>query len=264
MRLAVAKTRREYIYPAVHYASTIPATSTNYPAMGQRLRLKASFVIPSNWTIEEKAILLGLKKYGAIVADNSGGFFSISVSPDNRWPANCFNHLAAVSIDNFEVIQTTGPMEGPRSSNPPTVDAGADQVIGIDEIATLSATITAPNGGATTSWRLYSGPASVQLTNPNNATATASFTTQGIYTFIVSVSDNVHAVAYDAVVVKVMPHVRMANISTRLAVGTGQDVAIAGFIINGNSPKSVIVRALGPTLTGFGISGALDDPMLDL
>ena len=187
MRLAVAKTRREYIYPAVHYASTIPATSTNYPAMGQRLRLKASFVIPSNWTIEEKAILLGLKKYGAIVADNSGGFFSISVSPDNRWPANCFNHLAAVSIDNFEVIQTTGPMEGPRSSNPPTVDAGADQVIGIDEIATLSATITAPNGGATTSWRLYSGPASVQLTNPNNATA--SFTTQGIYTFIVSVSD---------------------------------------------------------------------------
>lgn len=83
----MAKTRREYIYPALHYASTIPATSTNYSAMGQRLRLKASFVIPSNWTIEEKAILLGLKKYGAIVADNSGRFFSISVSPDNRWPA---------------------------------------------------------------------------------------------------------------------------------------------------------------------------------
>jgi hypothetical protein len=264
MRLAVAKTRREYIYPAVHYASTIPATSTNYPAMGQRLRLKASFVIPSNWTIEEKAILLGLKKYGVIVADNSGGFFSISVSPDNRWPGNCFDHLATVSIDNFEVIQTTGPTEGPRSPNPPTVDAGADQVIGIDDIATLSATITAPNGGATTSWRLYAGPASVQLTNPNNATATASFSTQGTYTFMVSVSDNVHAVAYDAVVVKVMPHVRMANISTRLAVGTGQDVAIAGFIINGNSPKSVIVRALGPTLSGFGVAGVLDDPMLDL
>ena len=62
MRLAVAKTRREYIYPAVHYASSIPASSTNYPAMGQRLRLKASVVIPSNWTTEEKAILLGLKK----------------------------------------------------------------------------------------------------------------------------------------------------------------------------------------------------------
>ena len=62
MRLAVAKTRREYIYPAVHYASSIAASSTNYPAMGQRSRLKASVVIPSNWTTQEKAILLGLKK----------------------------------------------------------------------------------------------------------------------------------------------------------------------------------------------------------
>jgi hypothetical protein len=264
MRLAVAKTRREYIYPAVHYASTIPATSTNYPAMGQRLRLKASFVIPSNWTIEEKAILLGLKKHGAIVADNSGGFFSISVSPDNRWPANCFDHLATVSLDNFEVIQTTGPTEGPRSPGAPTVDAGPDQVIGIDVAATLSATVTAPNGGVTTSWRLYSGPAPVQLTTPNNATTGASFTVPGIYTFMVSVTDNVHAVAYDAVVVKVMPRVRMANISTRVVVGTGQGMAIAGFIINGNSPKNVIIRALGPTLTGFGIAGALDDPVLDL
>ncbi|PYK73689.1 MAG: hypothetical protein DME44_00530, partial [Verrucomicrobia bacterium] len=64
MRLAVVRTRREYIYPAVHCASSIPASSTNYPAMGQRLRLKANFVIPSNWTTEEKAILLSLKKYG--------------------------------------------------------------------------------------------------------------------------------------------------------------------------------------------------------
>ncbi len=81
---------------------------------------------------------------------------------------------------------------------------------------------------------------------------------------MVSVSDGVHAVAYDAVVVKVMPRVRMANISTRVVVGTGQDMAIAGFIINGNLPKSVIVRALGPTLTGFGIAGTLNDPVLDL
>jgi hypothetical protein len=81
---------------------------------------------------------------------------------------------------------------------------------------------------------------------------------------MVSVSDNVHAAAYDAVIVKVMPRVRMANISTRVGAGTGQDVAIAGFIISGDSPKRVIVRALGPTLTGFGIAGALNDPMLDL
>ena len=44
LRLCVAKTRREYIYPARHYASSIPATSVNYPAMGQRLRLKANLL----------------------------------------------------------------------------------------------------------------------------------------------------------------------------------------------------------------------------
>src|SRR5437762_568620 len=264
MRLAVAKTRREYIYPAVHYASSIPATSINYPAMGQRLRLKASFVIPSNWTIEEKAILLGLKKYGAIVADNSGGFFSISPAPDNRWPANCFDHLATISIDNFEVIQTTGPTEGPRSPGAPTVDAGPDRVIGIDDTATLNAVINAPNGGATINWRLYSGPAAVQLTNPITGTADASFSAPGSYTFMISVTDNIHAVAYDAVIIKVMPHIRMANISTRAAVGTAQNVAIVGFIINGDSPKRVLVRALGPSLTPFGIARALNDPMLDL
>jgi K319L-like, PKD domain len=264
MRLAVAKTRREYIYPAVHYASSIPASSTNYPAMGQRLRLKASFVIPSNWTVEEKAILLGLKKYGAIVADNSGGFFSISVAPDDRWPAGCFDHLASISIDNFEVIQTTGPTEGPRSPGAPTVDAGPDQVIGIDDTATLRAVISAPNGGTTVNWRPYSGPALVQLTNSNTATANASFTAPGSYTFMVSVTDNIHVVAHDAVIINVMPHVRMANVSTRAAVGTTQSVAIAGFIINGDSPKRVMVRALGPSLTPFGVAGALADPMLDL
>jgi hypothetical protein len=81
---------------------------------------------------------------------------------------------------------------------------------------------------------------------------------------MVSVTDNIHAVAYDAVVIKVMPHVRMANISSRVAVGTAQNVAIAGFIISGDSSKRVMVRALGPSLTPFGVAGALSDPMLDL
>src|SRR5204863_6913684 len=126
VRLVVAKSRREYIYPARHYASSIPATSVNYPAMGQRLRLKAGFVIAQNWTIEEKAVLLALKKYGVIVADN-GNFFSISVCPDDRFAGNAFDHLSTITIDNFEVIITTGPNEGPRSPGAPIVVAGPVQ-----------------------------------------------------------------------------------------------------------------------------------------
>src|SRR4030095_6091489 len=100
----VKRSRKEYIYPATHYASTNPATLINIPAMGQRVRLKASFVPPGNWTKEEKAVAAGLKKYGAFVADN-GGFFSISITPDDRWPGSCFGHIHSLAITHFEVNQ---------------------------------------------------------------------------------------------------------------------------------------------------------------
>lgn len=57
----------------------------------------------------------------------------------------------------------------------------------------------------------------------------------------------------------------LGNISTRLRVGTGDDVLVGGLVIEGNGPKQVLVRALGPTLlTQFGLSGALADPTLEL
>jgi len=57
---------------------------------------------------------------------------------------------------------------------------------------------------------------------------------------------------------------KAANISTRGMVGTGQNVLIAGFIISGNQSKKVIVRALGPTLSNFGVNGPLADPTVTI
>jgi hypothetical protein len=57
---------------------------------------------------------------------------------------------------------------------------------------------------------------------------------------------------------------RLANISTRLQVGTGDDVLIGGFIMRGPPSKRVLVRALGPSLSAFGITNALADPVLEL
>ena len=54
------------------------------------------------------------------------------------------------------------------------------------------------------------------------------------------------------------------DLSTRLHVENGQHVGIAGFVIKGSASKKVIVRALGPTLAQFGLSGVLQDPVLDL
>ncbi len=58
----------------------------------------------------------------------------------------------------------------------------------------------------------------------------------------------------------------MGNISTRLSVGTGNNVLIEGFIVQGpsGSTKKIIVRAIGPSLLPFGIADALANPTLEI
>jgi hypothetical protein len=60
------------------------------------------------------------------------------------------------------------------------------------------------------------------------------------------------------------PFDQFLNISTRVLVGSGDNVGIAGFIVAGSDPKRVIIRAMGPSLRGAGISNALQDPVLEL
>jgi hypothetical protein len=209
-RLVVAKTLcNHYLYPANHYAAPATNTNTNLPAMGQRLRLKAAFAIPAGWTTEEKSVLLGLKKYGALVADN-GSVFSISVTPDDRWPANCFNDLAGISITNFEVVQATGPNGGPRSPGAPTANAGPGQTVGFGKSAQLAGVVVCSNPPPVIQWRAFSGPGTVNFANPAQTNTTAGFSAPGVYTLELSADDGVHAVAYDAVVITVANSIQAA------------------------------------------------------
>lgn len=57
---------------------------------------------------------------------------------------------------------------------------------------------------------------------------------------------------------------RLVNISTRLQVGTNDNVLIAGFIVRGGTSKRLIVRGIGPSLVNNGISSPLDNPVLEL
>ena len=54
------------------------------------------------------------------------------------------------------------------------------------------------------------------------------------------------------------------NLSTRGLVSGGDNVLIGGFIVSGTEPKSIVLRALGPTLSGYGVSNVLTDPILSL
>ena len=56
----------------------------------------------------------------------------------------------------------------------------------------------------------------------------------------------------------------LVNLSSRAQVGTGDNVLISGFVVGAGSDKTVLIRAVGPTLTSLGVSGALADPVLSL
>jgi hypothetical protein len=58
---------------------------------------------------------------------------------------------------------------------------------------------------------------------------------------------------------------KLANISTRAFVSTGDDIVIAGFILGNQAvPDRIVIRGIGPSLTGFGVPGALANPTLEL
>jgi hypothetical protein len=108
MRFTVRQTRLAYVYPATHYASKL--TDPALPRMGERFRLRQDFD-EAGFSPHVRAILKGLKKYGMFVADN-GGDWRLSVAPDRRLKG--LDELRRLKGSDFEVVQTTGPDEGPR------------------------------------------------------------------------------------------------------------------------------------------------------
>jgi hypothetical protein len=57
---------------------------------------------------------------------------------------------------------------------------------------------------------------------------------------------------------------RLVNVSARNSVGTGANILIAGFAISGTGTKQLLIRAVGPTLGAFGVTGVLPDPKLEV
>src|SRR5438067_214734 len=101
LRFTVARSRRGYVSPARHFASS--NTSTNLPPMGMRVRLKANFNI-SGFPPEVQVILKALKKYGMFVAANGSNWY-VSGAPDPRWSDDNLHTLSSVKGSNFEVVK---------------------------------------------------------------------------------------------------------------------------------------------------------------
>ncbi|KJU84467.1 hypothetical protein MBAV_003339 [Candidatus Magnetobacterium bavaricum] len=107
IRFTVPQTRNTYLWPARHKASS--QTSTSYPPMGQRFRLKASFDT-SGFSHDTRVILNALKKYGMILADNGSSWY-LSGVPDERWNNDTLvGEFNKVHGSDFEAIDESSLM----------------------------------------------------------------------------------------------------------------------------------------------------------
>ena len=113
LRFTVEKTRRAYVAPARHWASR--SDDVKLPPMGMRVRLKASYDV-SRFPESARVILVGLKRYGMIVADNGGDWF-VSGAPDPRWKDAELATLKRVMGADLEVVRM-GEVVTSRTKNP--------------------------------------------------------------------------------------------------------------------------------------------------
>ncbi|MDE3189301.1 MAG: hypothetical protein KGL94_00630 [Acidobacteriota bacterium] len=103
LRFTAERTRRAFVYPARHYASS--SDDPSLPPMGLRVRLKASVDI-SGFPRQARIVLQALKTYGMILADNGSSWF-ISGAPDPRWSNDALHTIDRITGSDFEVVDTT-------------------------------------------------------------------------------------------------------------------------------------------------------------
>jgi len=185
LRFTVPQTRRAFVWPARHYASSL--TGTQYPPMGVRFRLRASFDI-SGFSPTNQIILRALKKYGMILADNGSAWY-LSGAPDSRWNDSDLHNLGAVHGSDFEVVDVSGLMISPDSGQARQTSAisvtVAPSTASVQVSTTKQFTATVANStntavtwtasaGSISATGLYTAPASV----PSPATVTIQAVSQ--------------------------------------------------------------------------------------
>ena len=101
LRFTLQKSRRAYVPPATHFASSLKAP--DLAPMGMRVRLKASASL-AGLGLQAHVIARCLQTYGLILADNGGDFF-VSGAPSPQWDDDQLNQLKRFTPRDFEVIQ---------------------------------------------------------------------------------------------------------------------------------------------------------------
>ncbi len=104
IRFTTPVTNNFFIWPARHKAGSV--NNFNYPPMGARFRLKASYVIKSNLRAETKAILRAMKTYGLVLADNGSPWF-FQGEAKRGWNTDMLGELKRIPASAFEAVDTS-------------------------------------------------------------------------------------------------------------------------------------------------------------
>lgn len=108
LRFTAERTRRAFLYPARHFASS--SNDPTLPPMGLRVRLKASFDVRP-FPRQARIVLVALKRYGMLLADNGSNWF-VSGAPSPGWSNDQLHTLGRVAGSNFEVVDTANLRRG--------------------------------------------------------------------------------------------------------------------------------------------------------
>jgi hypothetical protein len=103
LRFTAPETRRAYVYPARHYASS--SSDPALPPMGLRVRLKASVNVAS-FPKQARVVLRALQRYGMILADNGSPWY-VSGAPNKHWSNDALHSLGRLTGADFEVVDTS-------------------------------------------------------------------------------------------------------------------------------------------------------------
>src|SRR5215211_6665334 len=203
--------------------------------------------------------------YDAIVTLNSAAPYQFSRPPGT----GSFDAQRAIEHEVDEAIGLGSRLGGPGNDLRPQ-DLFSWSSPGQRNISTSGTRYFSINGGVTNIINFNQNPdgdlgdwLSEQCPQTHPYVQNA-FACPGEYSDISATSPegiNLDVIGYDLTQTN---HTSLGNISTRSFVRTGQHVMMVGFIVKGTGPKRVIIRAIGPELTQYGITNVLANPRLEL
>jgi IPT/TIG domain len=273
LRFTVPQTQDSFLWPARHAASSL--TGSQYPPMGARFRLRASYDI-SGFSPANQVILKALKKYGMMVADNGSSWF-ITGSTDPRWNDSDLHNLGSITGSEFEAVDASGLMVDPNSGqalqaaatsvtvSPSSVSvqvSGTQQFTATVTNATSQGVVWSVNGvtggnatvGLINTSGLYTAPAAV----PSGGTVTIRATSSVAPTAVGSATVTITAATSVAPILSsVAPNsgVQGTNVSVTLTGSNfkaGASIAVSG---SGVSATSVSVLSATQINAVFAIAG---------